>query len=235
MARNEAPVAEAEGEAQAEATVDVAAIEAKVAEAQATLDKATATFTEAGKAGELKGMLEAADAVKAAQKAVERAKAELANATYSIRAEERMALAVELKARTEELVAEFEERARALSLTGIHVSFAGETTTVSVTDSAKPVGKRTVSGSRKPASGEGRARNLWLYQGEKYTSRELLLNFGGEEGALAVRRASKDESDPESWVNRPGKDGQPQKFGPGFDAPVKKLAGEIGATQVAAE
>ena len=210
-----------------ENTPNIPALEAALAEAKGKLDTATATFMTAGSGGDMKAMLEAADAVKAAQRVVERAQAAVTAATFEIRAGERMALAVEIKAAVEQLIGTFNERAHNLAISGVHVTFLPDGTfTTSITDSARPVGKRNVSSTRTPGTGESKGRNLWLLDGRQYTSRELLLERGGAEGQLAVEQAAKDG--PNGWVARG------LKAGPGFDAAVKKLAADLGATRVEA-
>lgn len=226
MAKNDTPN---EGQdTPAPETPDIQPLEAALAEAKAKLDTATAAFMTAGSGGDMKAMLEAADAVKAAQRVVERAQAAVTAATFEIRAGERMALAVEIKGAVETLIQGFNEQAHNLAISGVHVTFLPDGTfTTSITDSAKPAGKRNVSSTRTPGTtGEGKGRNLWLLDGRQYTSRELLLERGGAEGQLAVEQAAKDG--PNGWVARG------LKAGPGFDAAVKKLAAELGATRVEA-
>lgn len=208
-------------------TPDIPALETALAEAKGKLDAATTAFMAAGSGGDMKAMLEAADAVKAAQRVVERAQAAVTAATFEIRAGERMALAVEIKAAVEALIDGFNEQAHTLALSGVHVTFLPDGTfTTSITDSAKPVGKRAVSTTRTPGTGESKGRNLWLLDGRQYTSRELLLERGGADGQLAVEQAAKDG--PNGWVARG------LKAGPGFDAAVKKLAAELGAVRTEA-
>lgn len=215
-----------------EAVVDVAGLTAKVAEAQAKLDAVQAGFNEA--AGDLTKMLAFADQIKNAKRDHERATADLARATYSLRAAERLDFSLSVKEQVEAFVAPFEQKARELSLTGIHVVFGAEGgIQVSVTDSSRPPGKATTSKTRTPGSGvstDGKNRSLWAYNGGTYTSRELLQQFGDEVepgyGEKAIDRA-------ENWKEpRWGPNGnEPMKAGPGFDAAVKRVAAKIGATR----
>ena len=213
--------------------VDVTALTAKVAEAQAKLDTVQAGFNEA--AGDLTKMLAFADSIKTAKREHEKAVADLARATYSLRAAERIEFSAYVKEQVESFVAQFEQKARELSLTGIHIVYGPEGgTQVSVTDSSRPPGKATVSRSRTPGSGvsaDNKNRGLWaLPDGRTFTSRKLIELFGDEVepgyGVKALDRA-------DNWAApRWGPNGnEPMKAGPGFNAALLRIAEKIGATR----
>ena len=214
--------------------VDTAALEKAVAEAQQKLDTVQAGFNDA--AGDLTKMLAFADQIKAAKREHEKAVANLAAATYSIRAAERLAFSVELKEQIAELVAPFEAKARELSLTGVHVTFSADGgIQVSVTDASRPVGKRDTTPRTRSVGGDGqdgKNRSLWTYNGNTYTSRELIQQFGDEAmGKEGWAENVLDRAD--NWKEpRWGPNGnEPMKSGPGFDAPLKALAAKLGATR----
>lgn len=201
------------------APVDVAALTKAVTDAEAKVAATMATFAEA--AGDLPKMLAASKQLTLDNQALDRAKNALTAATWNLRNEERLEFAGIVKAAVEELIAGFDAKARELSLSGVHVSFGDEGTTVSITDKAKPVGKRTVN-TRTPGTGTGKPRANVVYNGRSMSAREFLLEYGGDAGAEAVARAAKDG--PLGWV------AQGLKMGPGFDAAKKKLMRELGAT-----
>jgi hypothetical protein len=207
--------------------VNVPALEQAVTDAQAKLVSAQAGFEAA--AGDLTKMLAFADSLKLANREFENAKAKLAQATYDIRKEERMVFAGELKAAVESVIAGFDAMAREFALTGVHVAFGENGTTVSVADRAAPVGKRTV-GTKSPKTGVAKGRANILYNGNEYSARDFLLQFGGDAGVAAVRLATKDANDPESWVNKLTAEGTTYAYGPGFDGPKRKLMKELGAS-----
>ncbi len=86
-------------------------------------------------------------------------------------------------------------------------------------------------GAKSESTGEGKGRITWIYNGSEYTSRQLLEQFGGVEGAAAIRLATKNADDPESWVNKTQANGKGYSFGPGFHSEVVALADKIGATR----
>lgn len=213
--------------------VDVTALTSKVAEAQAKLDSVQAGFAEA--AGDLTKMLAFADQIKTAKREHEKAVANLAHATHSLRAAERMEFSVNVKESVEAFVAQYEARARELALTGIHVVFGAEGgIQVSVTDSSRPPGKATISRTRTPGSGvsaDNKNRGLWTTpDGRSFTSRELIEQFGDEVepgyGVKALDRA-------DNWKEpRWGPNGnEPMAAGPGFNAPLLRIAEKVGATR----
>lgn len=190
---------------------DIPALEKAYKDAGSAVTKATKALEEAAKSGDVKAMLEAADVVKKAQADEGRAKAKFDAATFELRAAERLKFAVEVKEAIAKFVERFDKKARDLNLTGIHVAFGAEGTTVSITDAAKAPGKRTVASGGSRTSNRGN----WTLNGKEYTSAELLLEFGGEKGAEAVNKAR-------NWQ------ALGLKFSPGFDAPLKALAKSMG-------
>jgi hypothetical protein len=213
--------------------VNVEALDQAIATAQAEVDAVQGTFADA--AGDLTKMLEFAEAIKRAKASLDRANANKASALYDLLATERVEFSTDLREQVHEFIAPFEDRARELSLTSVHVTFGPDGgIQVSVMDSSRPVAKRSVS--RTPSAGngtsaDGKNRNAWtMPDGSTYSSQQLLLKYGDEIspgfGELAVDRAH-------NWKEpKWGPNGnEPMKSGPGFNAEVTKLAAKIGATR----
>lgn len=207
--------------------VDVAKLEAAVTEAQLKVAGLTLEADAAMEARDLTKMLEIAGRMTLANRDTERAKGNLAGATYSIRAAERLEFSVELKEAVLALVAGYETKARELSLTSVHATFGKDGgIQVNVTDSAKPVGARqTRSTTRIPGEGVGtRPRANVLYEGSSYGAREFIEKFGGQEGADAIYAAT------EGWKTALKKDGTPVASTPGYDQFKRSLMRKLGAT-----
>lgn len=211
--------------------VDIASYDAAIVAAQETLDTVMATSGDA--VGDLTKMLAFADALKSAKIGLDRANANKASALYDLLATERLEFSTDLREQVADFIAPFEERARELSLTSVHVTFGAEGgIQVSVMDSSRPVAKRSVT--RTPGAGpsaDGKNRNLWtLPDGSQLASRDLLLQHGDKVspgyGELAVKRATRWKEP--IW----GPNGnEPMKSGPGFNSELLKVAAAVGATR----
>lgn len=207
--------------AEANDSSSVERLEDKLAEHRAALETAEKAFLAAGKSGKLDEMLSAGESVKTAKRNLERVENELKRLTWETRNAERMERSVQLKEAVDSFMATVNVgELHSIGITGVNISFADGKPTVNVTAERPPSTGGKGRKSSEPGSGPSRVR--WVYDGQEYSSRDLLQTFGGEEGELAIRRASKNPDDPESWLAKG------QKFSPGFDQPVKALARRMG-------
>ena len=203
---------------QAAATLDT-----NLNEALASLVNAQATFIAAGASGDMKAMLDGAEAVKKAEREVEKATTAKNSWLFNQKSAERGAVAGKIHADLKAFIASSVDvaGAAAIGLTGISIIFNKDDGSVAVNVMAEkgPAAPKVGGSTRIPGTGGGKGRNKWLFNGAEYSSHDLLITFGGDEGAKAIDRARNFEN-------------YGMKFSPGFDAPVKKLAKEIGAERV---
>lgn len=201
------------------AVVDVPALENAVVLAKAKIDTLMGGIEEAK--SDLTAMMKLAGDLTVAKRELDKAENSLKSGTFNLRAEERMALAVEIKEAAQAFFSTYTEKATSLSITGVHATFTADGLVVTVGNSSAPVGKRTVSGTRTPGAGTGKAKALWTFNGTEYGSRQLLESFGGEDGQKAIYEAT------EGYKGKVTKNGEVASS-PGFDGPVKRLAKKMG-------
>ncbi len=198
---------------------DVDPLDSALVEAQNTLATVQTELQAAASANDLKGMLDASTRLTAANRAVEKAQAALDNAGFERKSAERMEFSVALKENVETYVSGLDTaKMRELGLRGIHITVDETTGAPIISITAKDAPKAKSASTREPGAPRTSAKGNWNYKGGSYASSELLLQFGGEAGIKAVDRA------------RNFKD-YDMKYSPGFDAAVKKLAADIGATR----
>lgn len=206
--------------------VNIGELEAKLQTAKDNLEQTGVSFQEIAQQGDMPKMLEAAEAVKKAQKDVALAENAFKAATWSLRAADREDLVSKLKDYIQMSLLDFNdahngevtlEQALELDITGFGVLFLeeGPEITVQVKNAGMaPASGRKVSGTRHPGE-TSRTKSLWNFQDSNYTSRNLLEQFGGEDGAKALYRY-------DHWKELG------MKFSPGVDTSVKKLARSMG-------
>ena len=201
---------------------------AKLEQARAAQVEAVAKLQEAAKSKDVRTMVAASDAVKIADRNLTNAESAYRTATFELRARERDEVSLVIRRDVEELIGSLNvEQIRELGITGLSVIFSSDGPIISVNHNA-PVARaaRTTSRTRQP--GEGVVRTAWHFNGQPYTSRELLLTFATEpsdvpgftKGELAV--AQSEPEGEQGWKTRG------LKAGPGFDAHVKRLATKMG-------
>ncbi len=211
----DAPAPEETMEAPEDDTLDTALVDAQTALATVQSELQVAAV-----ANDLKAMLAASTALTVANRNVEKAQTAVDNAGFERKSAERMEFSVSLKEMIEDYVEDEIDTARMrdLGLRGIHITVDETTGKAIISITAKDAPKAKSASTREPGAPRNSAKGNWNYNGGSYASSELLLQFGGVDGAKAVDRAR----NPKDYG---------MKLSPGFDAAVKKLARDIGATR----
>lgn len=165
--------------------------------------------------------LEAAKQVELAQRKLQSLEAAKVAAEFALKNEERLALSQTLHDQTKAAFGDISQYT-AVGINGLTVSFNKDDGSVAVNVITVGAPRKTTNTTRIPGTGgTQKPRALWTYQGNTYTTRELLTTFGGEAGAKAVYEAT------EGYKTKITKDGKPATS-PGFDTEVKRLARSLG-------
>lgn len=180
--------------------------------------------------GDLPAIEAAVNAKKAAETAAARAETAYKNAKFIADNAERMAAGVAAKEFLKTILDnDAITGAFKLGIIGLHIGADNDGVLhITVNDGVTKGAPRAVRAAAGGGSGTvRRGKKRWSYNGGEYTSKELLLEFGGDAGAMAVDKA-------EHWQEpRWGANGDtPLAHNPGFDAAVTKLAGDIGAVDL---
>lgn len=196
--------------------VNVDELKAKIVELSAAQDAAEQEAMAAATNKDIRGMISATDKAKQAMAGIERVQKQIDRAEYDVRKVERENLVQQFVDNVPGLFAQVDvANVRSLSITGLVVSFNEDgTVSCTVNTKAKDAGVNT-----KIGSGKTRGGTIWLYNGTEYKSRELISQFGGDEGVAALDKA-----------DNPGK--YNLKYSPGFNAFVVGLASKLGAVKV---
>ncbi len=213
---------------------EVSTLESSVADLTAQLASATDAVIAAGRKGNFATLKETMSAAEGIERALTIATRQLANATALVtnraRLEARDAALADLRAYLADSVpvmAAFEQGCTRIDI--VRTAEGQYEVNVATGLVAQPRQK----GAKGKLSGIKRPRAKWMHQGNEYSSRELLEQFGGDAGKAAIRLATKSDSDPESWVNKTSPNGKAYQFNPGFYQQVIELAEKIGATKAA--
>ena len=188
-----------------------------LATATATLETATAEFEEHVKRNRMAEALSAADAIRAANVAVTKARDTVTRLEYESKSAEREAASVVLKASLDALIAsEVWTAARDLGVNGFTVVLNGEG---ALNIAIRTIHEKAPAGAKRgpKPGGEGtggtKGRLVFIVEGNEYTSRALLDTFGAAQMG-------------QEWLDKVF---ERQAAGGGFDAPVKALAAKLEA------
>lgn len=165
---------------------------------------------------DIRALLELSRKVEAAQKAVEKAERAAVAAEFERRTAERMATSIALKAAVEGSMADVDGTdAFRMGIRTVTVKLQEDGSFLVDVGVSQPTGTKAPRTRSAGGTGNSKPRSVWTLDGVEYSSRELLLTFGGEAGEKAVDKAANYEA-------------YGLKSSPGFDAEVKKLATAMG-------
>lgn len=209
----------------------IAELESAYQTAMAALQEASDNVLRVAQGGgDLPAIEAAVTAKKTAETAAARAESAFKQAKFIADNAERMAAGVAAKEFLASILTEDAiVNAFKLGIVGLHITADGDGVLhATVNDGVTKGAPRAVRAAAGGGSGTvRRGKKRWSYNGGEYTSKELLLEFGGDAGAQAVDKA-------EHWQEpRWGDNGDtPLAHNPGFDKAVTKLAGDIGAVDL---